>query len=184
VKNLDIFFSHASEDKILAGAIVRLLRNSFPDQSLSIRCTSVADARPQTGDIFAETVMPEVRDATVFVLLVTPSAVKKPAVIAELTARRAHSKDVLPIGPIPSVSLPWPHPQIQATDCKSIAELAAFLVLIRDRLGFQNLEPCAALRECVADMASLVLDLDKKCRRRIKETEDYFDALLNRSDEF
>jgi ABC-type branched-subunit amino acid transport system substrate-binding protein len=98
---LDIFISHSSEDKLIAEALIDLLRASLNISPNRIRCTSVDGYRLPVGAYTGDQLRQEVSEATVFIGLITNASVQSAYVLFELGARwgaRLHLAPVLACG--------------------------------------------------------------------------------------
>lgn len=83
----DIFISHSSKDADLAEALIDLLRNALSIPGWKIRCTSVDGYRHPVGTPTDERLRLEVREAKVFIGLITPASIRSAYVMFELGAR-------------------------------------------------------------------------------------------------
>ena len=95
---LDIFISHSSEDKVIAEALIDLLRASLSISPDRIRCTSVDGYRLPVGAYTGDQLRQEVNEAIVFIGLITKASVQSAYVLFELGARwgaRLHLAPVL-----------------------------------------------------------------------------------------
>jgi len=84
---LDIFISHSSEDRIIAEALINLLRAALSIPKERIRCTSVDGYRLPVGAWTGDRLRQEVNEATVFIGLITEASIRSAYVLFELGAR-------------------------------------------------------------------------------------------------
>jgi len=84
---LQIFISHSSKDRVLAGALTDLLKSALGLVSTQIRCSSVDGHRLPVGVNTESKLREEVNGARVVVGLVTPSSLVSSFVMFELGAR-------------------------------------------------------------------------------------------------
>lgn len=84
---LDIFISHSSRDKAVAEALIELLRNALNIPADRIRCTTVDGYRLPAGASTDEQLRREVREARVFIGLITKASIESAYVLFELGTR-------------------------------------------------------------------------------------------------
>ena len=85
-----IFISHSSNDEDLAAALIDLLQSALPDlwsDPNPIRCTSVPGYKLEGGADTDTVLREEIRDADVFIGLLTPKSLNSTYVLFELGAR-------------------------------------------------------------------------------------------------
>jgi hypothetical protein len=92
-----IFISHATDDKVLAGALVELLSKAFTLGSDKILCTSVDGYRLRGGADLDEELRRAVLAAKTVVGIVSPTSRKSTYVQMELGARWATRKHMIPV---------------------------------------------------------------------------------------
>lgn len=95
--SMTIFISHASADKVLAGALARLLRSAFNLPTDEIRCTSVDEFRLQAGADTNDQLRQEVRESKVFIGIITPASIQSAYVLFELGARWGAKLPLYPV---------------------------------------------------------------------------------------
>jgi TIR domain len=84
---LAVSVSHSSSDRALTEAMSELLSRALLPGAAAIRCTSVDGHRLPAGAQVGETLRADIRDAAVFVALVTPRSLSSPYLLFELGAR-------------------------------------------------------------------------------------------------
>jgi len=94
---IDIFISHSSRDKEVASALIELLQASCNIPHDKIRCTSVEGYRLPLGASTDQQLRTEVREARLFIGLITPSSMQSAYVLFELGARWGAE---LPLAPV------------------------------------------------------------------------------------
>lgn len=134
---LDIFISHSSEDRVIAEALIGLLRaalNISPDR---IRCTSVDGYRLPAGAYTGDQLRQEVNEATVFIGLITKASVQSAYVLFELGARwgaRLHLAPVLAGGADPKL-LRGPLSDFNSLSCDVKAQILQLVSDVAKAIG-------------------------------------------------
>ena len=95
--SLDIFISHASEDRDSAESLINLLRSALPVDPTRIRCTSVQGYRLPAGSSFNDQLRAEVFESTALVALLSPASLQSTYTLFELGARWGAGKYLAPI---------------------------------------------------------------------------------------
>lgn len=95
--SIHIFISHSGADADLAEILVDLLRAALNISHEKIRCTSVDGYRLPAGASTDDQLKQEVRFATCFIALLTPTSLKSPYVLFELGARWGAELPFLPL---------------------------------------------------------------------------------------
>jgi TIR domain len=94
---LEIFISHASEDKDAASSFISLLRSALQIGPEKIRCTSVEGYRLPAGTNFNDQLRKEVLEAKVLLALLSPESLKSTYMLFELGARWGAEKFLAPV---------------------------------------------------------------------------------------
>lgn len=84
---VSVFISHSSKDKVLAEAMVELLRFGIGLTEQEIRCTSVDGYRFKVGTETDAQLKKEVKSSKAFIGLITPWSIESAYVLFELGAR-------------------------------------------------------------------------------------------------
>jgi hypothetical protein len=91
-----IFVSHCSENRVLIESFAEWLRNSLSIPGDKIRITSVPGHKLKFGSPIPSSLREEIRECKAFVLLLTPEAKQRPAVLMEHGAAWAFQKKSFP----------------------------------------------------------------------------------------
>ena len=134
---LDIFISHSSKDADVAEALINLLRNALSIPDWKIRCTSVDGYRHPVGTPTDERLRMEVRDAVVFIGLITPASVQSAYVMFELGARWGAHLHLAPllVSSADTGLLRGPLAATNALSCDSPAQVQQLVADIATSLG-------------------------------------------------
>ena len=96
--NIKVFISHSSADLEIAKALIELLRDSMPElHPDNIRCTSVPGYKLPGGSDTDDELRPEMRNAPVFIGLLTNQSLASTYVLFELGARWGASLRFTPL---------------------------------------------------------------------------------------
>lgn len=134
---LDIFISHSSEDKLVAEALIDLLRAALNISPDKIRCTSVDGYRLPVGAYTGDRLRQEVNGAAVFIGLITKASVQSAYVLFELGARWGaglHLSPVLACGADPKF-LGGPMSDISSLSCDVRAQIFQLVDDVAKALG-------------------------------------------------
>lgn len=94
---IDVFISHSSKDEKLAETLANLLHSAFSIRHERIRCTSVAPYKLKGGDDAGKQLCKEIREAKIFLALITPNTIQSPWMLIELGARWETQKHLTPL---------------------------------------------------------------------------------------
>jgi hypothetical protein len=94
---IDLFISHSSQDLEIAKSIIQLLRAASNIPAESIRCTSVDGYRLPLGASTDERLRREVREAKIFLGIITRSSIESTYVLFELGARWGAELHLAPV---------------------------------------------------------------------------------------
>jgi hypothetical protein len=170
--SMDIFISHSSEDEILAGLLIKLLRLALGTPPEKIRCTSVDGYRLEIGANSPERIKMEVRGSRIFVALLTPASLRSNYVLFELGARWGGS---LPLCPLLAKGasaelLPGPIAALNALYAENESQLRQFLGDIAGQLELPTPNPAVYANElkAVCDHSFAAAVFEKSEGKRIK----------------
>jgi TIR domain len=139
-----VFISHSSADVGIATALIELLRYAMPDlDPHTIRCSSVPGYKLSGGADTDDTLREEMRDAAVFVALLTDQSLKSTYVLFELGARWGAGSKFTPLvaaGLLPS-ELKAPLNGLHVQSCDSETDLHQMLTEIADLLSLKLVGP-------------------------------------------
>jgi hypothetical protein len=156
LSDVDVFISHSTRDRVLARALVNLVRSSLSLGSERIRCTSVDGFRLPIGISIAQQLRAEIHQSKAFVALITPSSIKSEYVLFEIGARWGANKALLPLlaKGVLATHLKGPLSTINALACDQPAELHQFVQDLARTLQLQADRP-SALHSSIEEVASL-----------------------------
>lgn len=132
-----VFVSHSSKDHEVAERLTQLLRVALRLPATSIRCTSVEGHRLPGGAKTDQQLKQEIRDARVFIGIISPRSVTSIYMLFELGARWGADKHFLPLL-APGVSagdLVDPIKNINALACDNVAQVHQMLQELGSELG-------------------------------------------------
>ena len=134
-----IFISHSSLDERLAAALVDLLQSALPDLrsgSNRIRCTSVPGYKLEGGAETDTVLREEIRDAAVFIGLLTRRSLGSTYVLFELGARWGLKTKIKPlISGFPKSEITAPLNRLHIQSCDEATDLHQVLTEIAEQLG-------------------------------------------------
>jgi hypothetical protein len=151
-----VFISHASANAEVAAAVVRLLRTGLRLSSSRIRCTSVDGNRLPVGVNTAAMLRKEIRAASVFISILTPTSVRSSYVLFELGARWGAGRFTAPViaRGLPFSQLPAPLDQINVLDLANASQVCQLLENVAAHLGIR-VEPPPALEDVIASVVNV-----------------------------
>lgn len=137
---IDVFISHASEDKLVAERVIDLLRAALNLRVDAIRCTSVDGYRLPVGADSDEQLREEILAARAFVGILSPMSLASAYVLFELGARWGAKKQLAPLlAPgMTTHALRGPVAGLNALSCESAAQLHQ---LVQDLGKLLDIEP-------------------------------------------
>jgi hypothetical protein len=155
-EGLDIFISHSSKDADLAEAIINLLRNALNIPDWKIRCTSVDGYRHPIGTPTDERLRLEVREARVFIGLITSASIQSAYVMFELGARWGAHLHLAPLlaSSADTALLRGPLAATNALSCDSPAQVHQLVADVASSLGARAGSP-ATYQKAVEALVSL-----------------------------
>jgi hypothetical protein len=144
-RNLEIFISHSSKDRILAEALTDLLKAALG--LVSIRCSSVDGHRLPVGVNTEDKLREEVNEAKVVVGLVTPSSLVSSFVMFELGARWGANLFLAPLlAGVRANELSGPLSLLNALSADNDAQIHQLLGDIAEQLGMTLQKPESYVR--------------------------------------
>jgi hypothetical protein len=140
---IDVFISHSSQDQMLAGRVVDLLRSALNLRADAIRCTSVDGYRLPVGADSDEQLREEVLGARSFVGILSSISLASSYVLFELGARWGVKKHLAPLlAPgITAHALRGPIAGLNALSCESAAHLHQLVQDLGNVLGIRPEAP-------------------------------------------
>lgn len=150
---IDIFVSHSSKDARIAKALVLLLRAALNIPANRIRCTSVDGYRLRGGAHTDHELRRELKDAKVFVGLITRRSVQSTYVLFELGARWGAELPLVPMLVISSDQdlLRGPLGGFNALACDSRSQIHQLIDDVAVHLGVSS-ESAASYQDCVDEV--------------------------------
>ncbi len=133
-----VLISHSSKDKVLAAALIDLLRSGLGLLASQIRCSSVDGYRLPAGVNTHDQLRKEVKSAKVLIGLLTPNSLSSTYVLFELGARWGAGLFMIPLlaGAQPE-EMRGPHGVLNALSCETEGQL---IQLVEDCGRQLNLE--------------------------------------------
>jgi hypothetical protein len=122
---LDIFISHSSSDMEVAEVLIELLRSALTLPAEQIRCTSVDGYRLPIGADTDEELRRELKEAKVFIALISEESIHSTYVLFEMGARWGAEKHLAPLltpGTKSSI-LSGPLKSLNALQCDNSSQL-------------------------------------------------------------
>ena len=142
--SIDVFISHSSGDTELAGALVELLRSALPGlHPKRIRCTSVAGYKLTGGSDTNNKLREELREARVFIGILTNQSLHSTYVLFELGARWGANSQFTPLlaAGLRSSDLKAPLSGLHAHSCDTETDLHQMLDEIGKSLSLERASP-------------------------------------------
>jgi hypothetical protein len=135
--SIDIFISHSSQDIEIAKSIIQLLRAALTIPAERIRCTSVDGYRLPLGVSTDERLRREVREAKIFLGIITQSSIESTYVLFELGARWGAELHLAPIlaSSTDKRLLLGPLAQLNALACNIPAQVHQLVDDVASQLG-------------------------------------------------
>jgi hypothetical protein len=153
-----VFISHSSKDREMAGLLVDLLRSALNLPAEAIRCTSVEGHGLAGGQETDRVLRVEICEAAVFIGLISAASIESAYVLFELGARWGAEKYLLPLL-APNAThdlLRGPLSRLHALDCSRPADLHQLVHELGDQLNLRP-EPPATYQRRVDEILSLVV---------------------------
>ncbi len=143
-----VFISHSSKDRELAGSLVDLLRSALNLPADSIRCTSVDGHKLGGGQETDRTLRTEIRECEAFLGLISAISIESAYVLFELGARWGAERHLLPLlAPGADAGLlRGPLSGINALNCSSAGELHQMVQELAALLGVPLEKPAVYQR--------------------------------------
>jgi ricin-type beta-trefoil lectin protein len=134
---IEIFISHSSQDKLIAKALVVLLRAALDIPASQIRCTSVEGFKHTAGTLTEKQLRSELLSAKVFLGLITPISLQSTYVLFELGARWGADLPFVPLlaGGAKASILRQPLSDRNSLSCESRADLQQLVIDVSKVLG-------------------------------------------------
>ena len=163
MSSIDIFISHSSKDVKVVEALLDLLRAALNLPASRIRCTSVDGYRLPVGASTDDQLRREVRDALVFIGVISQASIESAYVLFELGARWGSQLHLSPVVVTEADKsyLRGPIAGLNALSCDSPAQLHQ---LVSD-IG-QNLKVASAQPATYQKHIDLLVRQSKKAHRR------------------
>lgn len=140
MSNVELFISHSSNDRELAGRLTQLISGHFEVPRQAIRCSSVPGYRLELGALTGEQLQQELRGAKVVLAVLTPSSLAAPWVLYEMGAAWGLAKTCIPLlaGDIDDAFKTMPDPLRGPTYAQlaSPGDLWRLLTSLEERLGW------------------------------------------------
>ncbi len=137
-----VLISHSSKDKVLAEALIDLLRSGLGLLAPQIRCSSVDGYRLQAGVNTHDELRAEIKSAKVLIGLLTANSVSSTYVLFELGARWGAGLFMIPLlAGIEPEEMRGPHGVLNALSCETEGQL---IQLVEDTGKELNVTPQSA----------------------------------------
>jgi len=153
---IDIFLSHSSMDKKIAGLLIDLIiiaLNILPDK---IRCTSIPGFKPDAGANFDLQLRREIARSKIFICILTPASISSAWVLIETGVRMGANKLMIPLisSQHGAALLEGPLKNIQCLNICHEEEIYQFIEQLASELGIQPAPP-AVYAYKVKELAAL-----------------------------
>lgn len=163
MSSIDIFISHSSKDVKVVDALTDLLRAALNLPDNRIRCTIIDGCRLPVGASTDEQLRREVRDARVFIAVISKASIESAYVLFELGARWGSQLQLSPVVVTEADRsyLRGPLNGLNALSCDSPAQLHQFIGDVGQSLRVAPQQPAAYQKHI-----DLLVKQSKKARRR------------------
>jgi hypothetical protein len=156
---LQLFISHASDDRELARKVVALVSTALNLPATTIRCTSVDGYRLAAGANTNEQLRQEVHDSVAFIGIVSQASIRSMYVLFELGARWGAGKNLIPLiaHGVPMSILSGPISGLNALRAENSAQLHQLVDDLGRQLSIRPQSPAVfdrALQDVVATPAT------------------------------
>jgi len=143
-----VLISHSSKDKVLAEALIELLRSALGLLPNQIRCTSVDGYRLPAGVNTDDQLRAEIKSVAVLIGLLTPNSLSSTYVLFELGARWGAGLFMISLlAGIAPESMQGPHRVLNALSCETEGQLVQLVEDIAKQLKIEPQSASAYLKQ-------------------------------------